>query len=222
MKIKLKYYLQKLFGLFLNSPIILNDKTVGYSLIKSERSDCKIDEKTNVIPPYYLHKVTLGKYSYIAKNSNITNTRIGSFCAIGPNFCCGLGTHPVHGISTAPMFYSTAKQNGFTLCTENKIEESVPTTIGHDVFIGANVTILDGAKIGNGAVVGAGGVVTGDIPPYAIATGVPAKVKKYRFEKDIIEILLEKKWWYLQWEELKIIEKNFFDVHRLINFLDKK
>lgn len=220
--VKIKYYFQKLFGLFLNAPIILNNKTVGYSLVKSERANCRIDEKTNITQPYYLHNVILGRYSYIAKNCNITNTTIGSFCSIGPNFCCGLGVHSIQGISTSPMFYSTAKQNGFTICRENKIKESLPTTIGHDVFIGANVTVLDGAKIGSGAVIGAGGVVTGDIPPYCIATGVPAKVKEYRFEQDIIEVLLTKKWWNLQEEELEIIEKNFFDVHRLINFLDKK
>lgn len=49
-----------------------------------------------------------------------------------------------------------------------------------DVWLGAGVTVLDGVKIGRGAVVGAGSVVTHDIPPGAIAAGVPARILKMR------------------------------------------
>lgn len=52
--------------------------------------------------------------------------------------------------------------------------------IGSDVWIGANSVILPGVKIGDGAVIGAGSVVTKDVPAYAIATGVPARVVKFR------------------------------------------
>ena len=47
-------------------------------------------------------------------------------------------------------------------------------------WIGANVTILGGVKIGKGAIIAAGAVVTTDIPPYTIAGGVPAKILKER------------------------------------------
>ena len=59
-----------------------------------------------------------------------------------------------------------------------------------DVWIGENALILSGVHINQGAVIGAGAVVVNDVPPYAIVGGVPAKVIKYRFEKEIIEILL--------------------------------
>jgi acetyltransferase-like isoleucine patch superfamily enzyme len=55
-----------------------------------------------------------------------------------------------------------------------------PIIIGNDVWIGANVTILKGVKIGDGAVIGAGSVVTKNIPKNAIAVGNPAKTIKYR------------------------------------------
>ncbi len=54
--------------------------------------------------------------------------------------------------------------------------------IGNDVWLGTGVTVLRGVHIGDGAVVGAGAVVTSDIPPYAIAVGVPARVARYRPE----------------------------------------
>ncbi len=51
--------------------------------------------------------------------------------------------------------------------------------IGRRVWLGANVTVLPGVTIGEYAVIGAGAVVNRDIPPYAVAVGVPAKVIKY-------------------------------------------
>lgn len=212
----LKYYLQKFLGTILYEPVIPEGKTVGYSLVRSEKAESSIGEHARVYPPFFLHGVTLGDYSYIAKNSNVVHCEIGKFCSIGPNFCCGLGVHPIDGISTSPMFYSTARQNGVSLCDENKVEESLHTRIGNDVFIGANVTVLDGVTIGDGAVVGAGAVVTADIPPYAVAVGVPAKVKKYRFDPETIEKLLAEKWWDKGREELGFIADHFFDVQSIL------
>lgn len=210
---RLKYHLQKLLGNLLDSPNIPEGKTIGYSLVKSEQYHTDLGKYTSVAAPFFLHNVLLGDYSYISKNSSIKNCEIGKFCSIGPNFCCGLGIHPTNGISTSPMFYSTAKQNGVTLCNKNKIEESQRTIIGNDVFIGANVTVLDGVTIGDGAVIGAGAVVTSDIPPYAIAAGVPAKVVRYRFDSDTVSKLLGRKWWDGDETELRRIEKDFWSVN---------
>lgn len=56
--------------------------------------------------------------------------------------------------------------------------------IGDDVWLGANVTILPGVRIGNNVVIGAGAVVTRDIPDDSLAVGVPARVIK-ELENDI-------------------------------------
>lgn len=214
--INIKYYIQKLFGRWLDCPIIPSGKTTGYSLVRSEKADVEQGKHTKVASPFFMHEVRLGDYSYVAKNSNVSNCVIGKFCSIGPNFCCGLGIHPTNGISTSPMFYSTAKQNGMTLCQENKIEETKQTVIGNDVFIGANVTVLDGVRIADGAVIGAGAVVVDDIPPYAIAVGVPAKVVKYRFDEKTIKAMLDKQWWNGTDEELKRIARDFLDVESFL------
>lgn len=215
-EMRIKYYIQKLLGRWLDRPIIPIGKTTGYSLVRSEKAYAEFGNHTNVVAPFFLHRVRLGDYSYIAKNSNVSNCVIGKFCSIGPNFCCGLGIHPTNGISTAPMFYSTARQNGVSLCNGCKVEESKQTTIGNDVFIGANVTLLDGVKVGDGAVIGAGAVVTKDIPPYAVAVGVPAKVVKYRFDEHTIKALLERQWWNGTEEDLKKIERDFWDVEAFL------
>ncbi len=51
-----------------------------------------------------------------------------------------------------------------------------PVTIGDDVWVGGNVTILPGVTIGDRAVIGAGAVVTEDIPADSVAVGAPARV----------------------------------------------
>lgn len=64
------------------------------------------------------------------------------------------------------------------LCHEFLIEEyrTGVVEIGRDVMLGANSTVLPGVIIGDGAVVGAGSLVNRDIPPGALAAGVPARV----------------------------------------------
>jgi acetyltransferase-like isoleucine patch superfamily enzyme len=115
------------------------------------------------------------------------------------------------------MFYSTKKQNGFSLVSSNKYDENKNITIGNDVFIGMNVTILDGVKIGNGVVVGACSFVNKDIPDYAIVGGNPAKILKYRFNENEIERLNSLSWWNWDEDKLKNVESHFFNIDIFLN-----
>lgn len=186
-------------------------KNIGNSTIASNAT---------VSTPAQIGSSIIGAYTYISGNSAINFTTIGKFCSIGINLTCGFGVHPVNGLSTSPIFYSTKKQCGITLSSQDKIKENLPITIGNDVFIGMNVTILDGITIGDGAVIGAGAVVSKDIPPYAIAVGSPIRIVKYRFDDHIIKKLLEIKWWDLDSEQLEDVEKHFFDIESFIKKYD--
>ncbi|MBO8460058.1 MAG: glycosyltransferase [Bacteroidetes bacterium] len=198
----------------------------------------KVRNSSNIVHQNVIHNNRLGRnvvlasgskifnsnikdYTYISLNANISDTQIGKFCSIGPNLLCGWGIHPTNGISTAPMFYSTMKQNGITYSQTDKIEERKRITIGNDVFIGANVTILDGVTVGDGAIIGAGAVVSKDIPPYAIAVGCPIKIIRYRFTEEQIDALLRIQWWNWDVVDLKEVERMFFDVDAFIMKYDK-
>lgn len=213
--------LRKLLYWILPELRVLRKDSTDLSVLRRSENYIDVDKHIILYAPYSLSESSIGKCTYVAPNSHISRAEIGCFCSIGPNFICGWGIHPTNGISTAPMFYSTMKQNGMTLSETCKIEERKPIVIGNDVFIGANVTILDGVTIGDGAVIGAGAVVSKDIPPYAVAIGCPIKVARYRFDEKRIEAMSRIRWWDFDDEELNNVEKMFFDVDGFINKYDK-
>ena len=59
-------------------------------------------------------------------------------------------------------------------------------TIGEDVWVGTNATILSGGDLGRGCIVGACSVVTEPVPPYALVVGSPAKIVGVKFTIDQI------------------------------------
>ena len=71
-----------------------------------------------------------------------------------------------------------------------------------DVWIGSNVTILEGVHVGRGATIAAGAVVNKDVPPYSIVGGVPAKLIKFYWTID--QILEHEKQLYPESERLKL------------------
>jgi len=184
--------------------------------LKRDLYNCDISPTAKLYVPYSIAETSVGDGTYISANSRISGTVIKKYCSIGPDLCCGWGIHPINGVSTSPMFYSTGKQNGRTFVTENKTEERKPIIIGNDVFIGRNAIILDGVTIGDGAVIGAGSVVSKNIPPYAVAVGSPIKVIKYRFSPEVIEQLLDIQWWNKDEEVLKKVAEHCFDIETFL------
>lgn len=91
------------------------------------------------------------------------------------------------------------------------------TTIGNDVWIGAGCILFNNITIGDGAVIGAGSIITKDVPPYAVVVGANRLVK-YRFPDEIIQKLLQMKWWEWEDEKIRSCYKLFEDP---VAFVDK-
>lgn len=127
---------------------------------------------------------------------------IGSFSSIAPHVIIAAGNHPINFKSTSSILYN--EKRGFISKNKDISKQVADVTIGNDVWIASNVIILPGVNISDGAIVAAGSVVNKDVPPYSIVAGVPAKVKKYRFDNITIECLLQEKWW--EWSDDKIKE----------------
>jgi chloramphenicol O-acetyltransferase type B len=143
-----------------------------------------------------LYSTKVGRFTYFAENVRVRNCDIGPFCSVGAGVIIGeLARHPLDMISTHPLMYSASSVCGLVFSSTRTFEEFSPVTIGADVFIGTRAMIFPGVKLGVGCVIAAGAIVTKDVPPYAIVTGVPAKVIKYRFEADVVRRLVESSWW---------------------------
>jgi len=63
-------------------------------------------------------------------------------------------------------------------CDQSGMKTKGELVVGENCWLGARVTVLDGASIGNHCVIGAGAVVTRPIPPDTLALGVPARIVK--------------------------------------------
>jgi acetyltransferase-like isoleucine patch superfamily enzyme len=171
----------------------------------------------------------LGYASYIGDRSRFSRTKIGKYCSIGPNVECIFGRHPAHTfVSTHPAFFSINHSIGLSYVTEQKFQEhpepldkdgKYSVVIGNDVWIGANVALLDGITVGDGAIIAANALVTKDVPPYTIIGGVPAKELKKRFTEDQITFLLDLKWWEKPKDWICLHAEYFSDIDTLRNFV---
>lgn len=164
----------------------------------------------------------IGAFTYI-RNARLSGgvKSIGRYTSIAPGVVAGDGNHPVDWLSTHPfqygeskLFKSWSKHEKFDFTKPGR-GQGGSITIGNDVWIGANAIILRGVTIGDGAVVAAGAVVTKDVPPYAIVGGCPARLIRFRFEKRIIDKLMDLKWWNFEADCLSGI--SFDKVDRAID-----
>ncbi len=161
----------------------LTDATLG--------AYCEVGART------ILQEVTMGDYSYVVNDAQITYTSIGKFVSIAAMTRINPGNHPMHRATQAHFTYrASAYFSGeaddapfFDWRREHHV------SIGHDVWIGHGAIVLPSRNVGTGAVVAAGAVVTKDVPAYTIVAGNPARIIRRRFPEDVAARLAELAWW---------------------------
>ncbi|WP_343695561.1 CatB-related O-acetyltransferase [Flavobacterium sp.] len=160
--------------------------------------------------------------AFVWKWYNDSSLKIGKYCSIANdvNFICDSGFHTESEITSFPLFHEVLEKNDHVVIenvsykvrdlNEKLKPKKANIIVGNDVWIGMNVTILPNVKIGNGVTILAGAVVTDDIPDYAIAGGVPAKIIKYKHDKEIINTFNKISWWDWSDEKVKLNINDFY------------
>jgi phosphonate metabolism protein (transferase hexapeptide repeat family) len=144
-----------------------------------------------------LQEVTMGDYSYVVNDAQITYTTIGKFCSIAAMTRINPGNHPMHRASQAHFTY---RASAYFPGESDEAEffewrRSHHVHIGHDVWVGHGAIVLPGRSIGTGAVVAGGAIVTKDVPAYTIVAGNPARAIRRRFPEAVANRLAELAWW---------------------------
>lgn len=163
--------------------------------------------------------IIVGDYTYYDDFENVENFEknvkyhfdfigdkliIGKFCMIASDvkFIMNGANHLTDALTAYPF---AIFGNGWENAMENKsYPQKGDITIGNDVWIGYNSTIMAGVTIGDGAIIAANSTVIKDVAPYSIVGGNPAKEIKKRFSEEEIAKLLELKWW--NWDIKKITD----------------
>lgn len=134
----------------------------------------KLGRRTIVTSSSQLSKrgvgLTLGDFTGIGDYAHIGCTggvRFGSNVIAGPYLTCHSQEHVTHDLHTPIRLQGTREAE---------------VVVGDDVWIGARVTLLAGAHVGNGCIIAAGSVVRGDFPAHSVIGGIPARVLKTRAE----------------------------------------
>lgn len=118
------------------------------TIVQSKNGDVEIGDS-----------VSIGANSTVVSWSGI---RIGDHALIAGGCCISAGRFDFDDLSK-----NISEQDGYS---------TGPIVVDENVWIATRVTILDGVRIGKGSVISAGSVVTGNIPPWSVAHGNPAKV----------------------------------------------
>ncbi|MDE6092728.1 MAG: CatB-related O-acetyltransferase, partial [Ruminococcus sp.] len=178
------------------------------------------DTVTYVKPTIKNPNIIVGDFTYFSDvdfESHVTHHYefygdkliIGKFCQIasGVNFVMNGANHQMNAASTYPFYIMEDWEQSVPPLSELPLKGD--TIVGNDVWIGQNVTILAGVHIGDGAIIGMNSVVGSDVPPYTIVAGNPARTIRKRFDDELINLMLEFRWW----------DKSIQEINNLIPLL---
>ena len=153
--------------------------------------------------------VEVGRFTYGLEGLKVkewgegASLKIGAFCSLAEGVKVFLGgNHRLDWISTYPFghIYQDLLVPGLD---PGHPSSNGDVVVGNCVWLGSNVTIMSGVKIGDGAVIAANSTVTKDVGNYEIFGGNPAKLIRPRFDKATIDQLVKLSWWELDLENIK-------------------
>lgn len=143
-----------------------------------------LEDKIMLIHPENLtlgRNVYIGAHAYIQCKGGVT---IGDHTILSRRAVIYSYDHKFHGCSRLPFDEETINR---------------PVQIGRYVWVGMNVTITPGTRIGDGAVIGMGTVVSGDIPENAIVVGAKSRIVGYRDREHTTKLAQKGRFYDLYW-----------------------
>jgi acetyltransferase-like isoleucine patch superfamily enzyme len=147
----------------------------------------------------------------------------GRYCSIGGGLRIAGNDHPTSSLSSSPTFYDPEKSWVKAYDLDIGITGEAPVNrpaakgvpiVGHDVWFGGDVMLNQSVRIGHGAVVAANSHVTKDVPDYAIVGGNPARLIRYRFPQEVIQELLDIRFWRFSKKDL--LQFNLQNIEQFI------
>lgn len=160
----------------------------------------------------------VGDFSYFAGYNQVYYATVGKFCSVASFVRINPGNHPAY--SRIAQHHFTYRSAEFGMGEDDEAffawRKDGAVTIGNDVWIGHNASVMPGVTIGNGAVIGTAAVVTKDVEPYSVVAGVPAKKIKMRFDDSLIEKIERCRWWDWDYETIKARLNDFRNMDEFI------
>lgn len=164
--------------------------------------DCEVEPYTGFLSGNSFCSMGAFSYSWSPLPFGVT---VGRYCSIARGLKILGVRHPMERISTSSFTYDSSfvifkslvnsESSNFKVRPKPAAVQSDMIVIGHDVWIGADVTLKPGITIGIGSVIAASSMVVKDVPPYSVVGGNPAKIIKDRFDSATVNLLFSSEWW---------------------------